>query len=571
MDNPKKIISQLSAHYETKFDAIKRIELSFDSTGVETINSLKHVAYGTAGFRGKANQIKHLFYKVGLIAGLRSLSTGRSNLGIMITASHNPVQDNGVKIIDANGSMLETRWEKIVEEFCNIPLESIEDFKILFDHLTSLMTDECQLDTANFNSSKPGKIMLGYDTRPTSEPLIQLVKLGLDAWAPLIEYEDYGQLTTPALHFLVGQSTLCNQKRFDLIDYYNKLASGLVECFKQNDKPKLNYDSNHLIVDNANGVGSLTMKYLCQNTQFKKCLSPSLINIFDSNDGGILNYECGADYVKSNHLAPKNATLSNRRYASLDGDADRVVYFYLEPEDVECRLRLLDGDKILALFAYYLIDLLKTHNITNQLSLGVIQTAYANGASSDFLSKQLGIQVDFADTGVKHLHKKALEYDFGIYFEANGHGTIWVSDKARAVVEGRKIVELEQLFNVLNNYTGDAVSDILIVETILNRYDWDIRRWDQMYEDRPSCLIKVDVQNRELVQTTNAGRTCVRPFGLQEQIDKLVKEYGPDSRSFVRASGTENVVRVYAECSNQQDASNLAKVVGEAVIRMCNK
>jgi phosphoacetylglucosamine mutase len=33
-------------------------------------------------------------------------------------------------------------------------------------------------------------------------------------------------------------------------------------------------------------------------------------------------------------------------------------------------------------------------------------------------------------TGVKHLHQKALEYDIGIYFEANGHGTVIFSDFA---------------------------------------------------------------------------------------------------------------------------------------------
>jgi phosphomannomutase len=27
-------------------------------------------------------------------------------------------------------------------------------------------------------------------------------------------------------------------------------------------------------------------------------------------------------------------------------------------------------------------------------------------------------------TGVKHLHHKAQEFDIGVYFEANGHGTV---------------------------------------------------------------------------------------------------------------------------------------------------
>ena len=41
-----------------------------------------------------------------------------------------------------------------------------------------------------------------------------------------------------------------------------------------------------------------------------------------------------------------------------------------------------------------------------------------------------------AATGVKHLHKKALEYDIGVYFEANGHGTVIFDEKAEAKVNG---------------------------------------------------------------------------------------------------------------------------------------
>ena len=37
-------------------------------------------------------------------------------------------------------------------------------------------------------------------------------------------------------------------------------------------------------------------------------------------------------------------------------------------------------------------------------------------------------------TGVKHLHHKALEYDIGVYFEANGHGTVLFSNNARNLI-----------------------------------------------------------------------------------------------------------------------------------------
>jgi len=36
---------------------------------------------------------------------------------------------------------------------------------------------------------------------------------------------------------------------------------------------------------------------------------------------------------------------------------------------------------------------------------------------------------------VKYLHHKALEYDIGVYFEANGHGTVVYSDHAKSVIK----------------------------------------------------------------------------------------------------------------------------------------
>ena len=33
-------------------------------------------------------------------------------------------------------------------------------------------------------------------------------------------------------------------------------------------------------------------------------------------------------------------------------------------------------------------------------------------------------------TGVKHLHHRAKQFDIGVYFEANGHGTVLFSDAA---------------------------------------------------------------------------------------------------------------------------------------------
>ena len=40
----------------------------------------------------------------------------------MITASHNPEEDNGVKLIDPDGEMLETLWESYASLLANVRL-----------------------------------------------------------------------------------------------------------------------------------------------------------------------------------------------------------------------------------------------------------------------------------------------------------------------------------------------------------------------------------------------------------------------------------------------------------------
>ena len=141
------------------------------------------------------------------------------------------------------------------------------------------------------------------------------------------------------------------------------------------------------------------------------------------------------------------------RCASLDGDADRLVYFRVSSAS-ENKVDLVDGDKILSLFALFIREQLDIiNNSGSQVNkslparLGIVQTAYANGASTQFL-KNLGLEVVFTPTGVKYLHKKALEYDIGIYFEANGHGTVVFSEDF--------LSQLESLSNELSSETANG-------------------------------------------------------------------------------------------------------------------
>ena len=96
---------------------------------------------------------------------------------------------------------------------------------------------------------------------------------------------------------------------------------------------------------------------------------------------------CGADYVKTTQRLPPSLVdrlKPSQRACSLDGDADRLMYYYLDEYGL---FHMLDGDKIAALVAAFIVDLVKLANLDAEIKVGVVQTAYANGASTKYLEE----------------------------------------------------------------------------------------------------------------------------------------------------------------------------------------
>lgn len=101
---------------------------------------------------------------------------------------------------------------------------------------------------------------------------------------------------------------------------------------------------------------------------------------------GALNNACGADFVKTlQRLPPSLASVlqPGQRGCSYDGDADRLIYYYMDERNM---FRMLDGDKIAALVANFIVELAKGAGLEGKLEVGVVQTAYANGSSTKYLS-----------------------------------------------------------------------------------------------------------------------------------------------------------------------------------------
>ena len=121
---------------------------------------------------------------------------------------------------------------------------------------------------------------------------------------------------------------------------------------------------------------------------------------------------------------------------------------------------------------------------------------------------------------------------------------------------------------MINQAVGDAMSGILMVEAMLRLEGMSMADWDALYADLPSRQVKVVVANKDDVRTENAETLCVAPAALQPLVDAAVAKVDA-GRSFVRPSGTEDIVRVYAEARTQEQADALADEVAQAVKATC--
>ena len=323
-------------------------------------------SYGTSGFRFNHEIMYKIAEKIGMAIALLANQKNQA-LGIMITASHNPYEDNGTKIVDCDGCMI----PKIDEEY-----------------FTKYVNSNNKIECSNLSS----KVIIGWDTRFSSPKIKNLIIKGIISIDNSSEIRCIDLVTTPQLHYEVYK--LNNNISEDYIDSLNIIKSKIP-----------------VIVDCANGVGTITMNKIIN---YLKISNITLINT-DIYNHKKLNYNCGSDYVCTKLYLDCNTSNNFKLHVSFDGDADRIVFYYYNQT-----LNLLNGDKISALISYYIMKNMENNNI----NIGVIHTGYSNSNFIKFINS-LGsnIKTVRTATGVKNLHREAQKFDIGIYFEANGHGT----------------------------------------------------------------------------------------------------------------------------------------------------
>jgi len=235
-------------------------------------------------------------------------------------------------------------------------------------------------------------------------------------------------------------------------------------------------------------------------------------------DGRNINDGCGSthpDALRSEVVA-RGADLG----LALDGDADRVLA-------VDERGELVDGDQIIVMTA---CDL---HDRGELPGPGVVVTVMSNLGLRRALASA-GIEVAETPVGDRHVVAAMHELGYAVGGEQSGH----VIYAAHAT-------------------TGDGLLTGAFVCDLVRRSGVPLSELAARMTRYPQVLVNVRVAQRAELDASAPLRDAIRA-----ETERL----GDEGRVLVRASGTEPVVRVMAEAATEDEATQAAARLRDAVV-----
>jgi phosphoglucosamine mutase len=205
---------------------------------------------------------------------------------------------------------------------------------------------------------------------------------------------------------------------------------------------------------------------------------------------------------------------------SLDGDGDRVIM-------VDDKGEIIDGDELLFIIARSRLE-------TGGLNRPVVGTLMSNLGLEKALSA-LGLEFRRAAVGDRYVLDMLHGCDGVLGGESSGH-----------------IICLDR------TTTGDGIVSALQVLAAMRERQRTLYELKKGMEKYPQLTINVPVTDKALVASNDA---------VSRAVQDAETELGARGRVLLRASGTEELVRVMVEGQNADDvrciAENLASVVGD--------
>jgi len=245
-------------------------------------------------------------------------------------------------------------------------------------------------------------------------------------------------------------------------------------------------------------------------------LGAEVISLGNEPDGFNINLNVGS----TNPQTIKEATLKHKADLGIafDGDGDRVVM-------IDHLGHIVDGDQLVLVIARALKK-------NNQLKGGVVGTLMTNMAIEKALN-DLDIEFVRTHVGDRYVLETLREKDWSIGGENSGH-----------------ILTLDQ------HSTGDAIiASLQVLKSLrlLNQSLYDATKDSPLY---PQVLINVE---------TNKNIDLENNKSIQDAVRNVESKLNDKGRVLIRASGTENKIRVMVEGEDLEAVKNHAKFIADKV------
>ncbi len=268
-----------------------------------------------------------------------------------------------------------------------------------------------------------------------------------------------------------------------------------------------------LIADCAHGAASDVFPQLVSR------LGAEAVFIGDHPDGLNINEDVGVMHM--NHLAEEVLRRQAPVGIAFDGDADRVLF-------CDGRGRIIDGDIMLWILARWMKS-------RGELGGGVVATVMSNMALEERLG-DVGIPVCRCPVGDRYVLEMMREKAMGLGGEQSGHLILapWVS-------------------------TGDGLFTGLAFLRACRELGEDLDSLVDRFGRYPQLLRNVAVSDKKDVLQSDR---------LREAVSAAEERLGEWGRVFVRASGTEPMVRILVEAKDPDLMAELAESVSAVIRRL---
>lgn len=353
-----------------------------------------------------------------------------ADAGVMLSASHNPFEYNGIKIFSGEGFKLRDEQEDEIEQ-------------IVLDHV------------------KP------YSIKSSGE---------------------------------IGGISRAENAAEEYIAYLKTTIAGDLSGLR-------------VAIDCSNGSASVSAKSLFEG------LGATCDIFHASPDGKNINDGCGSTHV--DELAKLVRGGGYDAGLAFDGDADRCLAVDENGEPV-------DGDRMIALFAYHLKELGKLKNNT------FVVTVMSNLGLFKF-ADQHGIDTRATKVGDRYVLECMLKDDFCLGGEQSGH-------------------------IIFRDYmtTGDGQLSGIQLLSLLKEFGKSLSEAASVMEVYPQTLLNIHA-------TPAMKAALADDAAVQTLIDSLSAELGGNGRVLVRASGTEPLIRIMVEGQNHDQIDRIAKEIAAAI------